>query len=919
MTFPLSRLGIRMRIAPGADLTAAPSTYAWIDVTTYVDMTFDIVDKIGSTDEATEANTELTFAFRNNDARFTTDNPESPYWPNWDIGCPIEYAKDNGDGGGFRDVIVTYLGKAEVSWTAGTEHRCIATVTAGGLFRRLGQDPALASALRRTILDYRRKAYYPLEDVTGATQAASALPNVAPLIPNNGGSAPEFGATAMVAGTASMANFKTGSRLFATLPSPTTTQGWRTSFLLHAATAPGGTPALFELYCTGGTVYRFGLELTTAGLRFRAWSPTNVELSGAAIIGFTDQYTYAVWTEVDIAQSGANIAWTVRTTKWVVTAAGLAGGSSASAGGTFVGTLGAVRSYALAPYQDVDDVLMAHWALTEQPLPIAGGFAAVLGWVGNTAAGRVVGMANEFDVPASVVDPAKGSVMGPQIVGSLLANLRDVQQTDHGILSDHTGVITYRTFEELYNLAPALLLSRARRGELPKDIAPVRDDTVKVNIASAARPGGGSFTATDAADVLRFGRYERQAINVNVAVDTVLPGHAGWALARGTDPGPRYQSLEIQVHLAGATTPGISTTILALALGDRIGLESLPPQAAKGGAEVQVRGRTQTVSGRTKWSVVYDLVPSAAYDAFLLDVDRLESSGTEVVLAATTTDTTLMVATAGTQIITGAGLSIPLNAAGEKVTMTAGADEPIVDPLTRVVANGWGSTPATAHLPAYAYSLNGSAGFAAADFAATGTAGTMSIGAALAFRTTRLAGLIAVNLDMSAHASVAVTPTGGPLELELEYRGSTLSNGYAFRVEITTGSLVKALFYNPSSVLIAEIITSITHTPGQVYRLRCAPINERHRCKVWVGATEPLDWTVDLVDASLLLPGYPRFRSGRGAGNSNPSPVVATWDNVQINNTQALTVTRSVNGVVKAIPLQSTVKLWTSRGPGIGV
>lgn len=916
MTFPISRLGLRMRIAPGADLSADPSTYPWIDITTYVDTTFDITDKIGSTDEATETNTELTFTLRNNDARWTTDNPEGPYWPLWDVGCPIEYSKDNSDGGGWRDVIVAYLGSCEISWTAGTEHRCIATVTAGGLFRRLGLDPALASALRRTIPDVRRKAYHPLEDATGSKQAASAVPTNGPMVVNNGAAAPEFGASALVPGTASMVRFVTGTRLAGTLSTPTVTPGYRTSFLLYAGTPPGGSPALFELYCTGGTVYRFGLELLSNGLRFRAWSPTNVELSGAGIIGFMDQYTYAVWCEVDVTQSGSNIAWSIKTTKWVINDLGQPVGTSGTGSGSFAGTLPAVRSYALAPYQDVDDVTMGHWALTEQPFPASGGFAAVLGWAGNTAAGRVTGMAAEFDVPASVVNPAYGAVMGPQLVDSLLANLRNVQDTDHGILSDHTGKVTYRTIDELYNLAPALTLSRTRRGELGV-IAPVRDDTTKVNIASASRPGGSTFTVTDSTDVLRFGRYERQPITVNVSVDTALPGHAGWALARGTDPGQRYSSLEINVPVAGATTPTISGTILALQLGDRIALESLPPQAAKGGTEVQVRGRTQVVTGRTKWKVTYDLVPVRAYNAFILDTDRLDTAGTEVALAATTTDTVIMAATAGAAITTGAGLSIPLNAAGEKVTLTAVANEPITDPFTRTVSNGWGSTPATAHLPAYAYTNSGSSGAVNADWAVTGTAATMSVALAGGSRSSRLDGLVLLNPDMTASGSYSVSATGNSLELQLNYRRDA-GGSYTFRANIETTNRILLQFYSYSGVLLAELVApGITHTPSQVYNLRVAPIGSRHLCKIWVGSVEPVTWNIDLVDTEKVTAGSVFVRAGRSVGNTN-TPAVATWDNLSIGNTQALTVTRSVNGVVKALPLQSDIRLWDSRGLGIG-
>jgi hypothetical protein len=920
MTFPISRLGIRMRIAPYADLTAAPSTYTWIDVTTYVDTTFDITDKIGSTDEASETNTELSFTFRNNDARFTTDNPEGPWYLGWDVGCPIEYAKDNGDGGGFRDVIVTYLGSCTVSWTAGTEYRCIAEVTAGGLFRRLGLDPALASPLRRSIPTTRRKAYLPLEDATGSTRAASGIPAGNAAWASLGGIPPDFGTATLVAGASSMATFKVGSTLHGELPSLTTTTGFRVSFLLYVPTPPAGQQTLYEVFVAGSTVYRYGLEVGPASLRFRAWNSSGTELSGAGAIGFTDQYAGPVWLDVDMVQSGANVAWAIRSTKWTVTASGVAAGASSFGSGSFAAALGAARAYSLAPGMDLDGVVMSHWALTEQPFPAVGGFAAVVGWVGNTAAANVVGLCNEFGVPVSVVDPLKGSIMGPQVVGSLLANLRVTQQTDHGVLSDHTGVVTYRTLQELYNLTPALTLSRARRGELGV-IAPVRDDTVKVNIASASRPGGSSFTAADLADVLRSGRYEREPLSVNVATDAVLPGHAGWALARGTAAGQRYQSLEIKAHVAGATTPTISTAILALSLGDRISLESLPPQAAKGGAVVQVRGRTQVVSGRTKWKVTYDLVPTNAYDVFVLDTDRLDTSGTEVIADATTTATTLMTSTAGALPATGGGQSIPLDAGGENVTLTAVAAEPITDTFSpRAVVAGWGSVPATAHLPAYPYSNSGTA----ADYNVAAGVGTQSNPSAGNFRRSSLTTLLGTNFDVTGVASYPGLATGAGLEIDMEYRATAASNCYTSRISISTAAVVRLMLFAPGGTLLADVLTNLTHTAGVQYSMRIAPIGTRHLIRVWQGATQPTGvWHVDLLDETRVGPGYLTFRSGRAVGNTN-SPAVCSWDSITINNTQAFTVTRSVNGVVKTqlapvLPRMpgAAVKLWQGRGFGV--
>lgn len=916
MTYPLSPLGIRVRIALGADLTAAASTYTWTDITTYVDWTYEVRDKIGTNDDASESNTELSLTLRNNDGRFTTDNPESPYYPHFDVGCPIELSVDNNDGGGYRDPVIAYVASAEDDWTANTEHRCITKVTAAGLFRRLGRN-ALASAIKRNALSRRRKAYWPMEDATGSTQAAPGIQGLPPLVAGYDNSVPpEFGADSGVAGSGTFATFRTGSRIDAYLPTPTTAAGFRVSFLLRAHTPPSVDPALFEVYASGGTIYRYGLECGASGLRFRAWTAAGIEASGAVFYGFDDHYDNSVWIDVDVTQSGANLTWTIQSTRWFVGTNGIAANSAGVASGSWVGTLGNVYAVSLAPYKNVDDISLGHFTLTEAPYGGAGGFAAVIGWAGARAADRVSSMCAEFGVPASVTSTAYGVLMGPQLTDSLLANLRDVAATDHGILSDHEGKVTYRALQELYNLAPALTLSRATRGQLG-DVGPVRDDTLKANVASASRPGGSTFTVSDLEDVARSGRYEREPISVNVALDSALPGQAGWALARGTAPGRRFPQLDLNMRVACEYTPGLSAQVLALKLGDRIAISSLPPQAAKGGIERQVRGRTRVFNGRYKWQVLYDLVQTDPYNAFILDSDRLDTSGTELLQAAAPTATSLIVATAGAPIVVGAGLNIPLNAAGEQVTLTASANQPIVDAFTRVVASGWGSVPATALMPALPWSAGGTAGFPASDFAATGSAGTMSISTAPGFRSMSLLTFAAAHPDITVHGSYPVLATGAALQLQVSYRQTPTGGAYVLRMVIETSNAVRLEFYNPSSTLIAEAALPLTHAAGQVYRFRLAPVGERHLCRVWVGATEPTTWNIDVTDTSRLTAGYVQLRAGRATGNTN-SPAVATWDNFQINNTQALTVTRSVNGVVKTLPVNAPVKLWRGRGLGLG-
>lgn len=928
MTYPIAPLGVRIRAAIGIySPTSDPSTWPWTDITLDVDHLVPIDDDIGSPDDDSEPNTTLSFALKNDlsriattvAGRYTCDNPESDLYPYFDVGCPVEYALDVGDGGGYRIQVIAFVQTSKNAWPSNTQYRSVAQVACVGALQRGGVLNQLQrSPMYRTIMDRRNLAFWPLEDARGSKVAASAIPGQTPMSAYSSLALPEFGSEALVPGVASGVKFSTGQALgLASLSRPSTSNGIRLGFLMYAGTNPGAQNTICTMSNTAN--WLFTLEIGPSNLRFRAFNASGVEVSGAPSVAFTSHLSGPVFVELDLVQTSAgNLQWTIREAIWTIGPTGAAGATLVFSNGTFSGTLGNILNAGLGVFGDLNDVWISALAMTEQPFPVSGGFAAVLGWAGNTAAGRVQGMCNEAGLPGSVTSTAYGAILGPQLIDTVRANMLDIQHTDHGVLSDHLGKVTYRALQELYNAAPAITLTRAVRGQLGR-LDPVRDDTAKANRVTVTRTGGGSATVEDSYDILTKSLYESAPDDLNVAVDTALIPHAGWYLARGTASGYRYSELIMNMRVAGEYTPALPAQVAALQLGDRIAISSLPPQAAKGGIERQVRGRKQSVlnRGMRHWLVTYAMVPTEAYQAFVLNTDRLDTESTEIMLAATTTDTVLMTATAGTPPAVGAGLSIALDAAGEQILLTAVANEVISDPFTRTVSNGWGSVPATAHLPAYAWNPT----VLASDYAATGTTGTMLLSAAGTSRQQHLSSLIGTNLDHTIYATVPVLATGGPIELQVYYRFTVASiNGYTWRVSIDPAGTTSLLCDAPDGGgRIVDIPLTLTHTAGATYGIRCAPINGLHRFKVWLGtaANEPDGWTVQVEELSRLAPGYIVVRSGRGSGNSNAALTIA-WDNFSVNNVQAFTATRSQGaGVVKTQALGNRIKLWRGRGLAI--
>jgi hypothetical protein len=923
VTYPIAPLGVRMRAAAGVfDPSTDPSTWPWVDITRDVDHLIPIDDEIGSPDDTSEPSTTLAFALKNDASvingivgRYTTDNPESDLFPFFDVGCPIEYSLDIGDGGGWDIQVIAFLQSAENAWPSNTQYKSVAKITCVGLLQRGGViNRSQRSPMFRTVMDRRNLFFYPFEDANGSITAASALAFQPAMVPYGGRPAFQFGSQPLVPGVSAGITIGAGQSMVASLSRFSTSNGLRLGFLMFAGTNPAAQGELVSFSLTNGG--RYAVEIGPSNLRFRAYDSNWVEISGAPLVGFTTQLAYPVFCEVEVSTvSTGTLRWTLRQTLWTLDPTGTAVGSVAFSTGTFSGTFGTVANVGVAIFGNIDDVWLSSLAGTEVPFPTSGGFAAVLGWAGNTAAGRVAGMCSEADIPSSVTSTAYGVVLGPQLIDTIRANMLDIQNADHGVLSDHMGKVSYRALQELYNLAPAITLTRTVRGQLGQ-LAPVRDDTAKANRVNLARQGGGSVILEDALDILAKGLYETSPPDINVALDSALTAQAGWYLARGVASGYRYSELTLRMRVAGEYTPTLPGFVAALQLGDRIAITSLPPQAAKGGIERVVRGRKQTVlnRGMMTWNVTYAMVPTEAYQAFILDTDRLDTSGTEVILAATTVDTTIMTATAGALPATGTGQSIALDAAGEQILLTGVATEALADPFTRTVSNGWGSLPATAHLPAYPYTVITTA----SDYAVTGSAATMLISTAGTFRAATLPGLIMINPDFTVYPTIPVLAAGGDIEVQAYYR-LVSGVGYTWRLTAEVGGTVHFYLYTPTNAVIVDMPLPLTHTAGATYGIRSAPIGALHRFKVWLGGAgaEPFSWTVQIQDSTRIVGGYLGLRTGRNASNTNAALTVS-WDNLTFNNVQAFTATRSQGGgVVKAQAVGNQIKLW--RGKGLGI
>lgn len=221
----------------------------------------------------------------------------------------------------------------------------------------------------------------------------------------------------------------------------------------------------------------------------------------------------------------------------------------------------------------------------------------------------------------------------------------------------------------------------------------------------------------------------------------------------------------------------------------------------------------------------------------------------------------------------------------------------VSDTFTRTTSNGWGTS--TGGGP---WSVGGAGGtLAYSQFATTGSAGTMAVPAATAFRLAILRQTRLASAEVYAECSVPLA-TGGALEPTLLFLyNSTPDGGDGFYARVlvnTDNSVGVQLIQLDDSVesTLASATTLLTHAAATPLKIRAQYIyadvglDPTFQLKVWQGSSEPGSYNVIATPSFTNAPlrraasGPVGLRSGVASGNSNSKPVTFTWDNVQVRD-----------------------------------
>lgn len=402
-----------------------------------------------------------------------------------------------------------------------------------------------------------------------------------------------------------------------------------------------------------------------------------------------------------ILQSGANITWAVYIDGTIVLT------------NTYAGTLTRLREISIDDLvEHSNEFSIGHVAIYDV---VFGGtpnnaWDAVFGFAGETALNRMERVCGDYDVAfAWIGDQDLTATMGPQQVGALLEVLDNCELVDGGLLGEQRSAasLVYRSLNSMLGRDSHCTLSMAA-GEISPPWRPTRDDRLVANKIVAKREDGGEYThelssgrmSTAAPEDGGIGSYEKK-IELNVQYDSALPDQASWRVARGTVDEYRYPSVVVELHRSEIwqDNPELYRRLIELDVGDQITLADMGSSYVFDDAPQLVIGYNRVLN-QFEHTLTIVFAPGSPLRSGVLDDDEawIDADTTVVDRAmATSSDTTFRVRSSSETWTTSVGSGVPIMLAGEEMLATAigSASPALVSVGTATHADNASVTPGT--------------------------------------------------------------------------------------------------------------------------------------------------------------------------------------------------------------------------------
>ncbi|MFG2372548.1 hypothetical protein ACGFY9_13855 [Streptomyces sp. NPDC048504] len=892
----------------------------WVDITDpyvmvrddggQISITYGIQGGEGSQTDRAQAQLQL----KNGDGRFTPRNPSGAYYGLIGRNTQMRISVPDGNGGKDYQIWGEVTSWAP-NWDAsGNDVWC--DVTVNGIMQRLAQGPAPERSVIYTAItnptSTNLMAYWPMEDATGATSLAAALTSGSPMTWTG---TPTLASYADLAASDPLPDIS-GAVLSGGVPKyadPTATQ---VRFLAHIPAAglsdgkvlcsidqvdySAGSAQFWEVYysttdATNSLVLRtcasdgtfLGIQLpSTVDVRGRLlYVSVELQESGTAItrqLQLKDVLTGHVYSVSD-SQALTQL---TRVTKVQFGPAARATSGPAST-------------------QFLPGVAVGHCTV-ENRITAIDALGVRLNPVGEVAGRRIQRLCGEQAIAFDWVGDLDDTVaLGAQSKQNLLTLAQESTLADGGLLYETTNVLGlgYRTRASLYSQDPAIVLDYTGFN-LAAVPVPVEDDRnvqnrVTVTVAGVSQTYEATTGTLSTAAVGVYGDTGGVTLNLASTDDNTLLDQAAWRVHLGTVDEARYP--QISVNLAHSSiTPAMRRAILALRLGDRLQIINppaawLPPDTI----DQLILGTSATIT-HFEHRITFVCAPASPYTVGYLDstAARIDIDS-QLLTAIGTGDTSIDVIPAAGQAdlwtTDTAEFPFDLRTGGEVMRATACTPK-VTDTFTRSVSSNWG-TPDSG-------STWTTTGGSASDYAVDGASGVATLSTTDVSRRTSITAA-GPDFDLYCDITTSALATGDSLYGAVTARMQDSSTMYMARLEFTTSNTVVLLLRR----LLADATTDlgtytvpVTHVAGTYVRVRFQGAGSALKAKAWAAtdALEPPEWHIAGTDAGIS-PAYSiGTRSIRVTGNTNAASVAIQYDNYRLINPQTMTVTRSINGVVKA-------------------
>jgi len=922
MAFPTDPLKVKAEIALGADVTGDPSLWSWTEISDYVrtaDGAKVGVNRGRRNDSGSTSPATATFDLNNNEGRFCTQNPESPYFPLLAVNTPVRLSVSTDSGSSWSVRFSGYLSKLPTSWRGPGGSDSWVSVTADSILRRLGKQgsrsPMRWTAPRLISGGTGCIEYWPMEDSEDATEIASYFPSG---IPMTASGSIELGASSPPSG--SLATPQSDYEFMAANPPSLTgivrpytdTTAWSVLGIFKTDAESAVSQVLFDCDINHGEGStdpdQIRLHIQTNTLVLSAYQEDTTLLGSYATAALITAPNDGAWHAIGItaSQSGSDV-------RFEFTYEGNTYGFTVASR-----TLGTIRKigFPSTPITtEADLIAVGHLAVYDAKLnssaisTYANAMNSHLTSNGERVDLRLSRLKTESDlihsVAANIGEVAMLEKTGAQSDGSLLAAIEDSVEADGGILyeprdfDDDSLEYLSRSSINLNAVGtPALTLTQ-------DDFAIIEqgDDDYYLGTQVTVSAAGSSATAA------REPVENEISLSQNVRFADRLPDLAGWALYQGTRPDYRYPRIRILLHGATNLIADWKTT----ELGDRILITDPPPGVVDDIDEI-LEGYSESFS-QHEWTVELYCSPASRYRIARLDhttYGRMDTASSRLVNTVTSSATTMDVETVeGPEWSTATGYD--LGVGGERMTVSAVAGS-FSDSFTRSVSNGWGTSTS-----GHAWSTNGGS---ASDYSVNGTRGILSLGTLSTLRSTYITALPVANLDRTFITRIPVLATGAGILVRSTARwdvgaNTHLTAGLQVETDQSVTAQLQVIIAGAVTTVASKTVPGLTHTTTTDFRLRFRVDGPWMYMKIWGGATEPTQWTLAGWDTQVAAAGHWGVRARANSGNTNALPIAIQVDTDATLHPQLFTVTRSVNSVVKAHAAGASVGLFQPNYLGL--